>query len=65
MRDTVEESTSTAIRERGGLGTEGGSNCTLSNNCSLPGSSCRCIIKLDMIYTVHRRMHMILRACVM
>ena len=26
MRDTVEEPTSTAIRERGGLGTEGGNN---------------------------------------
>ena len=51
MRDTVEEPTSTAIRERGGLGTEGGSNCMLSNSCSLvvQGSSCRCLIKLDVI----------------
>ena len=37
MRDTVEEPTSTAIRERGGLGTEGGSNYMLSNNRSLLG----------------------------
>ena len=26
MRDTVEEATSTAIKERGGLGTEGGND---------------------------------------
>ena len=51
MRDTVEEPMSTAIRERGGLGTEGGSKYIyhIYNNCSLPGSSCHCIIKLDVI----------------
>ena len=61
MRDTVEEPTSTAVRERGGLGTEMGAIiCTLSKTAHYQAPAVDCIIKLDMIYTIHRRMHMIL-----